>query len=48
MSTMKKYLRCARETRRSKKTKKCRSINKKRCNRGSRRNPKNGKCDKKM
>jgi hypothetical protein len=45
MSTMKKYVRCARGTRRSKRTKGCRSINKKRCKRGSRRNRENGKCE---
>jgi hypothetical protein len=42
----KKYVRCARGTRRSKKTKTCRSINKKRCRRGSHRNRNNGKCEK--
>lgn len=45
MATMKKYVRCARGTRRSKRTKACRSLNKKRCTRGTRRNRKTGKCE---
>lgn len=44
-ATMKKYVRCARGTRRYRKTKGCRSVNKKRCTRGTHRSRKTGKCD---
>lgn len=39
-----KYIRCAKGTRRNRKTKACRSINRKRCPKGSRRSKGTGKC----
>ena len=42
-----KYIRCAKGTRRHRKTKECRSVNRKRCPKGSRRSKGTGKCEKK-
>jgi hypothetical protein len=42
-----KYIRCAKGTRRHRKTKQCRSVNRKRCPKGSRRSRGTGKCEKK-
>ena len=46
-STRKKYTRCARGTRRSKKYHYCRSLMRKKCGKGSKRNRKTGKCESK-
>lgn len=40
-----KYIRCAKGTRRNRKTKACRSVNRKRCPKGSRRSKGTGKCE---
>ena len=47
MATMKKYVRCAKGTRRNRKSHACRSKLHKRCAKGTRRSRSTGKCEKK-